>query len=298
MQNIVDRLKNGDVIVGDGGWGTMLMQRGLKHGEVPEMINLSNPDILAAIAGLYLDAGAEIITTNTFGGSSLRLQSASLEDKADEINRKGVEIIRNEAAGRAYVSASVGPTGTLIAPYGKTTPDEVYLSFVNQIRELLTAGPDLICVETMTDLQEAVLAVQAARSLSAEIPIMATMTFDEKPRGFFTIMGISIEKAAKGLEAAGATIIGSNCGNGIENMVKIARAFKDHTNLPIAIQANAGLPRMQDGQTMYPESPDFMAVKVVELLKIGVQIIGGCCGTTPDHIKAFRSVTDNYRSMK
>jgi 5-methyltetrahydrofolate--homocysteine methyltransferase len=297
MQNLVDRLKNGDVLLGDGGWGTMLMQRGLKHGEVPEMINLSNPEILAAIAGLYLDAGAEIITTNTFGGSSLRLHSASLEDKADEINRKGVEIIRNATAGRAYVSASVGPTGTMIAPYGKTTPDEVYLSFVNQIRELLAAGPDLICVETMTDLQEAILAVQAVRSLSAEIPIMATMTFDEKPRGFFTIMGVSIEKAAKGLEAAGATIIGSNCGNGVEKMIKIARAFKDHTNLPIAIQANAGLPIMQDGQTMYPESPDFMAEKVVELLEIGVQVIGGCCGTTPEHIKAFRSVVYNFRSI-
>ena len=296
MQNIVDRLKNGDVIVGDGGWGTMLMQRGLKHGDAPEMINLSDPGILAAIAELYLAAGAEIITTNTFGGSSLRLQPFSLEDKADEINRTGVEVIRNTAAGQAYVSASVGPTGTLIAPYGKTTPDEVYLSFVRQIKALLTAGPDLICVETMTDLQEAVLAVRAARSLSAEIPIMATMTFDEKPRGFFTIMGVSIEKAAKGLEAAGATVVGSNCGNGIEKMVNIARAFKDHTNLPIAIQANAGLPIMRADQTLYPESPDFMAEKAVELLEVGVQIIGGCCGTTPEHIKAFRGLIDNFRS--
>jgi 5-methyltetrahydrofolate--homocysteine methyltransferase len=296
MQSITDRLKNGDVIVGDGGWGTMLMQRGLKHGEAPELMNLTNPEILATIARLYLDAGAEIITTNTFGGSSLRLQPSNLEDKADEINRTGVEIIRTAVAGRAYVSASVGPTGTLIAPYGKTNPDDAFLSFVNQIRELLAAGPDLICVETMTDLKEAQLAVQAARSFSTEIPVMATMTFDEKPRGFFTIMGVSIEKAAKGLEAAGATIIGSNCGNGIEKMIKIARAFKDHTSLPLAIQANAGLPLMQDGQTIYPESPGFMAEKVMELLEIGVQIIGGCCGTTPEHITAFRSVIDNYRS--
>ena len=296
MQNLKDRLKRGDVIVGDGAWGTMIMQRGLKHGEAPESVNLSDAGILNEIAGLYLDAGAEIITTNTFGASTLRLQPSALDDKADEINRKGVEIIRKAVGGQAYVSASVGPTGKLIAPYGKTKPDEVYASFVNQIGALLAAGPDMICVETMTDLQEAVLAVQAARSLSAEIPIMATMTFDETPRGFFTIMGVSIEKAAKGLEAAGATIVGSNCGNGIEKMITIAGAFKEHTSLPVAIQANAGLPFVQDGQTTYPETPAFMAEKSLKLLEIGVQVIGGCCGTTPEHIRALRKVIDAIKN--
>lgn len=295
MQELTGRLQRGDVIVGDGGWGTMIMQRGLKHGEAPETVTLSNPAILNEIAGLYLDAGAEILTTNTFGGSTLRLQPFSLEESADEINRKGVEVIRTAVGEKAYVSASVGPTGKLVAPCGTTKPEEVFTSFVRQARELLAAGPDLICVETMTDLQEAVLAVQAVRSLSSAIPIMATMTFNEKPRGFFTIMGTSIEKAAKGLEAAGATIVGSNCGNGIENMVKIAGAFKEHTSLPIAIQANAGLPLMRDGRTVYPESPDFMAEKAMELLEIGVQIIGGCCGTTPEHIRALRKVVDGYR---
>jgi 5-methyltetrahydrofolate--homocysteine methyltransferase len=295
MQNLRERLASGDIIVGDGGWGTMIMQRGLKHGEAPESVNLLQPGILAEIAGLYLDAGAEIITTNTFGASTLRLQPSSLDDKADEINRTGVEIIRQAVGERAYVSASVGPTGKLIAPYGTTKPDEVYASFESQIRALLAAGPDMICVETMTDLQEAVLAVQAARSLSATIPIMATMTFDEKPRGFFTIMGVSVEKAASGLEAAGADIVGSNCGNGIEKMIKIAGAFKEHSALPIAIQANAGLPLMRDGQTVYPESPDFMAEKSAELLGMGVRIIGGCCGTSPDHIRALRKAVDDFR---
>ena len=294
MQNLKDRLNSGKVIVGDGGWGSMIMQHGLKHGEAPEAVNLSNPGILNEIAGLYLEAGAEIITTNTFGATMLRLQSYALDDKADEINLKGVEIIRNAVGEKAYVSASVGPTSQLIAPYGKTTPDEVYSNFERQIRELLAAGPDMICVETMTDLQEAVLAVKAARSLSAEIPIMATMTFNEKPRGFFTMMGVSIEKAAQGLEAAGANIIGSNCGNGIEKMVKIAAEFKKHSSLPIAIQANAGLPIMQDGKTVYPETPDFMAEQTLKLLEIGVQIIGGCCGTTPEHIRALRKVIDEY----
>ena len=273
----------------------MIMQRGLKHGEATESVNLSNPGILAEIAGLYLEAGAEIITTNTFGGTGMKLQPYSLEDKADEINRKGVEIIRAAVGGKAFVSASVGPTGKLIAPYGKTTPDEVYMNFERQIRELLAGGADMICVETMTDLQEAVLAVKAARSLSVEIPIMATMTFDETPRGFYTIMGVSTQKAARGLEAAGANIVGSNCGNGIDKMILIARELKKHTSLPIAIQANAGLPTMRDGQTLYPEGPESMAEKAVELLDIGVQLIGGCCGTTPDHIRALRKVVDAYR---
>ena len=298
MQKLKDRLASGDVVVGDGAWGTMIMQRGLKHGEAAESVNLGDTGILAEIAALYLAAGAEIITTNTFGASSLRLQPFSLDDKADEINRKGVEIIRQAVGDRAYVSASVGPTGKLIAPYGKATPDEVYLSFERQIRELLAAGPDLICVETMTDLQEAVLAVKAARSLSPEIPIMATMTFDEKPRGFSTIMGVSIEKAAKALEAAGATVIGSNCGNGIEKMINIAATFKENSPLPIAIQANAGLPSMRDGQAFYPETPEFMAEKIVKLLEIGVQVIGGCCGTTPAHIRALRNAIDEYRRQK
>ena len=295
MQNLNDRLKNGEVIVGDGAWGTMIMQRGLKHGEAPEAMNLSDPGVLVEIAELYLQAGAEILTTNTFGASSLRLQPFSLDDRVEEINRTGVEIMRRAAGGKAYVSASVGPTGKLIVPYGKTAPDEVYLSFENQIRAMLAAGPDLICIETMTDLQEAVLAVKAARALSASVPIMATMTFDEKPRGFFTIMGVSIDKAAKALEAAGATVVGSNCGNGIEKMIKIAATFKQCSSLPVAIQANAGLPVMRDGKTAYPESPEFMAEKVAELLEIGVQVIGGCCGTTPDHIRALRKTIDAHR---
>lgn len=295
MQNLTDRLKSGEVIVGDGGWGTMIMQRGLKHGEAPETANLFRTDILSEIAGLYLDAGAEIITTNTFGASTIRLHACSLDAQADEINRKGVEIIRQTVGDRAYVSASVGPTGVLIAPYGVTKPEAVYASFEQQLRELLAAGPDMICVETMTDLQEAELAVRAARSLSATIPIMATMTFNEKPRGFFTIMGVSVEKAARTLEAAGADIVGSNCGNGIEKMIKIAGVFMEHTALPIAIQANAGLPLMREGQVVYPETPEFMAEKTAELLEMGVRIIGGCCGTTPDHIRALRKVVDLYR---
>ena len=295
MENILDRLKRGEVIVGDGAWGTQLMQRGLKHGEAPENYNLSRPEVLTEIAALYLEAGAEIITTNTFGASPMRLQAYSLDERTEEINRNAVAAIRQAVGTNAYVSASVGPTGILLAPYGKAKPDEVYASFERQIRGLLAAGADMICVETMTDLQEATLAVKAARGLSATIPVMATMAFNETPRGFYTIMGVSVEKAAGGLEAAGADIIGSNCGNGIEKMIGIARAFKGCSNLPVAIQANAGQPVIKEGSTLYLETPEFMADKSPELLDLGVQIIGGCCGTSPEHIRALRKVVDARR---
>jgi 5-methyltetrahydrofolate--homocysteine methyltransferase len=296
MQSLMEKLTGGGVVVGDGGWGSMILQRGLQRGHAPESINLSDPAILSEIAGLYLDAGAEIITTNTFGGTLLKLQPYGLDAQADEVNRQGVEVIRSAVGNQALVSASVGPTGKLIQPKGKTTADEVYLNFERQIRALLASGPDLLCIETMTDLEEAQLAIKAARDLSNDIPIMATMSFNQNRRGFFTIMGDSIAAVAAGLEAAGANIIGSNCGNGIEKMLEIAAEFKQNTTLPLVIQANAGLPSMQNGQTVYSETPEFMAEKAKQLLDLGVQVIGGCCGTTPEHIRALRKVVDSYPS--
>ena len=156
---------------------------------------------------------------------------------------------------------------------------------------LAQGGVDVFCIETMTDLAEAKLAVQAAKETASAIPVLATMTFSPTPRGFFTIMGTSIPKAAAGLQEAGADVVGSNCGNGIELMVQIAAEFRRHTILPMLIQSNAGLPVMRDGAAVYPETPEFMAGKVAELVAADVNIIGGCCGTTPDHIRAIRSAT-------
>jgi 5-methyltetrahydrofolate--homocysteine methyltransferase len=152
---------------------------------------------------------------------------------------------------------------------------------------------DLICIETMTDLAEASLAIRAAKEVSASIPVMSTMTFDQTPRGFYTIMGTTVEAAAAGLEEAGADLVGSNCGNGIETMVELARAFREHSALPLIIQSNAGLPEMKSGELVYRETPDFMAEKAKAMLGIGVSIIGGCCGTTPDHIRALREMVDS-----
>ena len=212
MENILGRLKRGDVIVGDGALGTMLMQRGLKTGESPETYNLKKPEILEEIASLYLDAGSEIISTNTFGASPMRLQQFSLDKETEAINRSAVEAVRRAVRGKAYVSASVGPSAKMLKPHGNTEPEEIYASFHRQLSALLAAGIDMVCIETVMDLKEAALAIKAARSLDSKIPIMATVTFGKSPQGYFTLMGTSVKDAAEALEEAGADIIGSNCG--------------------------------------------------------------------------------------
>ena len=295
MRPILERITAGEVLVGDGAWGTQLMERGLKPGECPEAVNLDRPHLLTEIARLYVKAGAELVTTNTFGGSPPKLSPYGLDARTGEINRRAVEAVRKAASGRAYVSASVGPSGRLLLPYGDTEPDELATGFARQVRALAGAGADVICVETMTDLREATLAVQAARAEAPDLPVIATMTFDHTPRGFFTIMGVTVQQAADGLAEAGAHLVGSNCGNGIERMVEIAEEFRKAASLPIAIQSNAGLPENRGGEVVYPETPEFMAEHARRLVDVGVSIIGGCCGTGPEHIRALRQMVDAAR---
>ena len=289
MEAILERLKKGEVLVADGAMGSLLMARAkdLIKGKCPEYINLSRPDILEEVAALYLEAGAELIQTNTFGGSPIKLSDYSLQEQTEEINRAAVTAVKKVVAGKAYVSASCGPSGKMLKPLGPVSPEEMMENYTRQIAVMIEAGADIICVETMTDLQEAVIAIKAAKTLSPSIPVMATMTFDPTPRGFFTMMGVNIQRASKGLADAGADIIGTNCGNGIENMIKIAGEFRQHTDLPLIVQSNAGLPEISDNGVIYPETPEFMAEKALELKAAGVSIIGGCCGTTPEHIRAI-----------
>ncbi|TFG89182.1 MAG: methionine synthase [Gemmatimonadales bacterium] len=289
MKSLLERLAAGEVLIGDGAWGTLPMTRGLKPGEAPETINLLRPEVLEEIARLYLEAGADLVTTNSFGGSPTRLRRHGLDGQTEEINRAAVEAVRRAVGGRACVSASVGPSGHLLKPYGDGDPAEIGAGFERQIRALAEAGADLVCIETMVDLREAVLAVRAARTVAPALPVLATMTFERTRRGFFTVMGASVEQAAGELGEAGADILGSNCGNGSQVMVEIAREFRAHTGRPIAIQPNAGLPEPRGGQTVYAETPEFMAEQAKALVKAGVNIVGGCCGTTPAHIRALRA---------
>jgi len=293
MSAFLARIEGGETLLSDGAIGTLLMERGLPPGGCPESFNLEQPAVLSEIARRYYEAGADIVQTNTFGGSSLKLSRYTLDGHVTEINRRAVAAVREVVGENGYVSGSCGPTGRTLKPYGETEPDAVRESFVEQIGALVDAGVDLICIETMTDLAEATLAIRAARSVSATVPVVATMTFDSTPRGYHTIMGTSIEEAIHGLAAAGANVIGSNCGNGIEQMTEIAGEFRRRSDLPLCIQSNAGLPVLDGEKVVYPETPGIMAEKSRRLLAVGISILGGCCGTTPEHISALRRIVDS-----
>jgi len=292
MKSFLEHLKKGKILVSDGAMGTMLFERGLRSGDCPELLNLSKPEILEEIAQIYFEAGADIIQTNTFGGSPLKLSDYGLEDKCEEINSKAVECVRKVIGDNAYISGSCGPSGRLLKPYGESESELLLTGFERQMDALAKAGVDIICVETMTDLHEATLAVRAAKNINPDIPVMVSMTFDKIPKGYYTIMGVNIEDAVKGLEDAGADIIGSNCGNGIDNMIEIAKQIKELSDRPILIQSNAGIPENSDGEIVYPELPTYFEEKTLELIEAGVSIIGGCCGTRPEHILAIRKVVD------
>jgi 5-methyltetrahydrofolate--homocysteine methyltransferase len=296
MKPLLDRIAAGETLLCDGGIGTMLFELGIEPGSCPEMVVLSRPEILKGIAQQYFEAGAEIVETNTFGGSPLKLSQYGLDGKTEEINREAVKVVRDVVGDRAYVGACVGPSGKILEPYGDASEAQVYDSYRRQIDVLVDTGIDLVLVETMLDINEARLAIKAAKDVSSDLPVTATMTFDATPRGFYTIMGVDIPAAVSGLIEAGANVIGSNCGNGVEKMVEIARVFREATNHPLIIQSNAGLPETERGRVVYRESPAFMAAHMKELMEIGVSIVGGCCGTTPEHIGAFRAVVDGARS--
>ncbi len=296
LSSLMDRIRAGEVLLADGAMGTQLMARGLAGGQCPESVNLDRPEILAEISAAYRDAGADILQANTFGGNPLRLARHALDGRTEAVNAAAVEVVRRAAGGRVYVAVSIGPTGRILKPYGDTEPAEVAAAFQRQLRAVAAAGGvDLVIVETMTDLEEAKAAVRAAREALPGVPVAATLTFEATKRGFRTIMGTAVSQAVRELTGAGADITGSNCGNGIETMVRVAAEFRQCTNGPLLIQANAGLPEIVDGAPVWPESPEFFAEKAAGLLELGVNIVGGCCGTTPEHIAALRRLIDSYK---
>lgn len=294
METLSSRIASGAVLLVDGATGSMLLARGLEPGKAPESFTLSHPEVLEEVARQYVSAGADIVETNTFGASPMRLEPYGLADLGEELNREAVAAVRRAAAGKAYVAGSVGPSGRMLTPHGDTDPQDAYENFKIQMQWLADAGVDCVCIETMLDLTEATLAVKAAKDVSPHVPVTATMTFDETPRGFFTVMGVSVEAAASGLSDAGADAVGSNCGNGIEVMIGIANEFRRVSDMPLIIQPNAGLPEIEGGNAVYSETPEFTADRARQLIAAGVSIIGGCCGTTPDHTRAVREVVNEH----
>jgi methionine synthase I (cobalamin-dependent) len=274
-------------IVTDGAWGTELQARGLQSGDFPDAWNLTHPDRVLSVATAYVEAGSRVILTNTFGANRVRLAGHDLTGKAVEINRRGVEISRQAAAGRALVFASLGPSGKMLMT-GETTPEELAAAFGEQAAALAQAGADAIVIETMSDLEEAGIALAAAKATG--LPVVACMVFDAGKAKDRTMMGATPEQVAAELTAGGADVVGANCGAGIECFVPVCQRLKSATDRPIWIKANAGLPVLVDGRVVYRTSPAEFAAHVPALLAAGASFIGGCCGTSPEFIRAVKRV--------
>jgi len=278
-------LAKGPVLT-DGAWGTQLQARGLAPGEVPDLWNLTHPEKVAEVARAYVEAGAQVILTNTFGGNRFRLAEAGAADKVKAINEAGARISREAAGSRAFVFASIGPSGIMLMT-GDVTEDGLRAAFVEQAEALARGGANALVVETMADLEEVKIAVAAAKTTG--LPVVGSMVFDSGKDKDRTMMGTTPEQAAAGLVEAGADVVGSNCGQGIAGFVKIcARLKAAAAGRPVWIKANAGLPQMKDGKASYDTTPQQFADFVPVLLDAGAGFIGGCCGTSPDFIKALR----------
>lgn len=276
------------IIVFDGAMGTMLQKSGLRAGECPELLNLTNPELIANVHREYIAAGAQVVTTNTFGGTSAKLKTYGLESKCYDINYQGVDIAKNAAAGKAYVAASLGPTGKLLPPMGDMDFDEIYKIFQEQVLAFKAACADLVIIETMVDLQETRAALLAVKE-NSDLPVICSVTFDERMR---TLTGSDPITVATVLEGLGADVIGANCSGGPAQLLPVIEQLAAVCARPIIVQPNAGLPELIDGETVFRLSPNNFASYAPQLVAAGARCLGGCCGTTPLHISTLRRETD------
>jgi methionine synthase I (cobalamin-dependent) len=286
MNDLIERLKSEAPVVTDGAWGSLFLASGLDPGELGDAWNLTHPERVEAVPRAYVEAGSRIILTNTFRCSRITLKKHGLVDQIIALNRAGVEISRRAAAGRSLVFASTGPTGKLLV-VGEATREELLDVYSEQAEILASANPDALIIETMADLEEAKVAIEACRKTG--LPVVVCMVFDSGRNRDRTMMGVTPEQAAVGLTEAGADVIGANCGQSIEGYVSICRRLRAATDRPLWIKPNAGLPELVDGRTVYRTSPDEFAGHVPALIEAGATFVGGCCGTTPEFIRAISS---------
>src|SRR3989338_1805592 len=292
--NFLQKLKEDKIIPFDGATGSLIQQMGIKTDTAPEMLNLTHRDILQGIGKAYIAAGCEVLETNTFGANRIKLNNFGLGNKVHELNCQGVKIIKEIAPEGVLVAASIGPIGKFIKPVGELDFNEAIDVFSEQVKACVDGGADLIIFETFSDLSEIKAAIIAAKN-TTDIPIVATMTFQEDLR---TLLGTSPEIAAIVLESMNIAMIGANCSLGPKGLIKVAEKMVKVSNTDFLFQPNAGLPTLKDGKTIFPETPQQMAKSVKKFISIGARGIGGCCGTTPEHLKAMLSSAKDKKPRK
>ncbi len=298
MKSIVGAVRERKLLVSDGGWGTFLVAAGLGAGECPELWNVEHPDVVRNIASSYAEAGADIVMTNSFGGTRITLEPYGLASRAGELNEAAARLSREAVGEGALVLASVGPTGKILM-MGDVSEDQLFEAFAEQAVALERGGADACSVETMTALDEAGIAARAVKE-NTGLELVCSFTFSMKTdTGYRTMMGVSVADMAQAMLAEGADVLGVNCSLGPAEMVEVVRDLRAAApDVPILVHPNAGMPqRKDDGSVCYPETPEGMASRVAELVEGGASIVGGCCGTGPEHIRAIADAIDRLRRV-
>lgn len=293
MSNLLQLINDKKVLVSDGAWGTELFKLGLKPGECPELWNKDREQDVCKIAKSYIDAGSDIISTNSFGGSSIKLSHYEIENEAFTLNKIAAEI-SVKAAGNKLVMGSVGPSGKFLMT-DEISKDELIKSFSEQITALVEGKVNAILLETFYDIDEAECAIKAARSVT-NLPLICSFTFNRKTSGEYrTMMGATVKDFLQAMITLGVDIVGVNCGSGYSNMIDLVKELRSYSmNIPLLVQPNAGLPETIDGKIVYSETTEVIESSVKRFLDFGVNIIGGCCGTSPEHIQLIRRLVDEY----
>jgi len=291
MTSILDLVKKKTVVF-DGAMGTMLMAAGLKAGECPELWNIEKPSLVTDIHRKYYEAGSDVVHTNTFGGNTVKLADRGLADKMEKINVEAAKLAREACPAGKFVAGDVGPTGKLIIPLGDLVLEEAEEAFFRQAQALIKGGVNLISIETMFSLEEALAALRAAKRLG-EAPVIAALTFNRTKKGFFTMMGEGVNQAVSAFEKAGADVIATNCSLGTRDMIDLTKELRAATRKPILVQPNAGKPVTQKGVTSYQQTPAEFAKDGMEIKNSGADMIGGCCGTNPEFIRALAEALGN-----
>lgn len=284
MTGFRERLSQERILIADGATGTMLQRAGLPPGVSPERWNLERPAAIRALHQAYVEAGADLILSNTFGGSRLRLGKAGLGDRVREINLAGAGLAREAAGEKVLVLGDIGPTGRMLKPLGDLAIEEARTSFAEQAAVLADGGVDAILIETMSDLREALAAVEGAKQ-ATNLPILASMSFDTHGR---TMMGVKPEEAAVKLWGLGVDVVGANCGRSLTETLEAIHKMREAVpEATLMAKPNAGLPHEKNGESVYDVTPDVMAEYALRFADLGVKIFGGCCGSTPEHIRAI-----------